>query len=562
MAHISSAMIDVAYFSMEIMLESDIPTYSGGLGVLAGDILRSCADTKTPALGVSLVYSGGVIKQHIEHDGTQSFLDVPWSKNDQLTKLTDRITLSIHGEDVSVGVWRYDIVGLSGYVVPVFLLDTDLPGNSLFARSITQHLYEDKADIRLSQEIILGVGGVYMLKKLGYSHINTYHMNEGHCAFVPLALLEDHAYNDDEVRARCTFTSHTPIPEGHDIFDYEFAYQYAEKYLPWHIRDIAGQDKLHMTHLASTMSKKSFAVSEKHEKVMGHIFPNLEFHHITNGVHHRSWIHPSFQDVYETYIPGSLEDPSKLRNNISKVPDDVLWYTHQQCKAELIHYIQNHSQHTGDDVFDSETLTIALGRRPVPYKRPLLLYHDIERLVSLGSGKLQIVQCGKSHPNDHSSQETIQNLFSIARSLRGIVRITYIENYSPHIARMLVSGADVWLNTPMQPLEASGTSGMKASLNGLVNLSIPDGWWLEAMRMDPQSGYTIGKEIAGLEAQFDNDADAQSLYNCLENDILPAYYNQRSAWITTMKKSIALGGYFNTHRCVKEYAKNAWSRNP
>lgn len=562
MAHVSSALIDVAYFSMEIMLESDIPTYSGGLGVLAGDILRSCADSKIPALGMSLVYSGGVIKQHIQHDGTQSFLDVPWSKNDQLTKLTERITLTIRGEDVIVGVWRYDIVGLSGHVIPVYLLDTDLPGNSDFARSITQHLYEDKADIRLCQEVVLGVGGVYMLKRLGHTHINSYHMNEGHCAFVPLALLEDHAYNDEDVRARCTFTSHTPIPEGHDIFDYEFAYQYAEKYLPWHIRDIAGHDKLHMTHLASTMSKKSFAVSEKHEKVMKHLFPHLDFNHVTNGVHHRTWIHPSFQDVYETYIPGSLEDPSKLRSHISKVPDDVLWHTHQQCKEELVTYINNHSHHTGNEIFDTETCMIALGRRPVPYKRPLLLYHDVERLLKIGSGRIQIVQCGKSHPHDQASQETIRQLFSIAHMLRGKIRISYIENYSPHIARMLVSGADVWLNTPMQPLEASGTSGMKAAMNGVINLSVPDGWWLEATRIDPRAGYSIGKEIEGLEAQFDNDADAHSLYNCLEEGILPTFYDQRSEWISFMKRSIALGGYFNTHRCVKEYARTAWSKNP
>ena len=239
MALTKPALTEVAYFSMEFMLESDIPTYAGGLGVLAGDLLRSCADMGVSAVGVTLVYNGNIFSQHIEPDGSQTFRSVDWRKMDQLTKLTEKITLSIHNETVHVGVWRYDIVGLNGFVVPIYLLDTSFDDNSQWAQNITHNLYADKGDLRISQEIVLGIGGIKMLRKLGYGDIRTYHMNEGHCAFVPLALLEEHEYQDAEVRSLCSFTTHTPIPEGHDTFDYDFAHQYADKYIPWHIRDLS-----------------------------------------------------------------------------------------------------------------------------------------------------------------------------------------------------------------------------------------------------------------------------------------------------------------------------------
>ncbi len=565
------AVTEVAYFSMEIMLETDIPTYSGGLGVLAGDLMRSCADLGVNAVGVSLVYSGEVFHQHIEIDGTQTFLKVQWRKMDQLTKLTNRITLKINNEDVQVAVWRYDIVGLDGSVVPVFLLDTDLPENSDWGREITRNLYADRGDLRISQEVVLGIGGVKMLRELGYHTINTFHMNEGHTAFAPLELEAENDYQDDKVRHMCTFTSHTPIPEGHDKFNYDFAHQFAGDYLPWHIRDIASQEELHMTKLAAHLSKHSFGVSEKHKKVSHHIFPDIDFGHVTNGVHHRTWISPLMQDLYEKHMPGFLQDPGKLKSAIENVPNDELWNCHIMCKQRLIEYVNEHQRAMctddngnsiicDDDYFNADTLTIAMARRPVSYKRPLLLYHDLERLLSFAEGRIQIIQCGKSHPHDEFSQDIVKQIVQISQQLRGRIRVSYLEDYSPRIARFLVAGADVWLNTPMQPLEASGTSGMKASMNGALNFSVPDGWWIEGYRMDPLAGFVIGKEIEGLEASYDNDADADSIYTQLEQTILPMYYDNRDEWINRMKHAISLGAYFNTHRAIREYKRLAWDK--
>lgn len=548
---------DIAYFSMEIMLETHIPTYAGGLGVLAGDILRSCADMTVQAVGVSLIYNGHIFSQHILPDGSQTFHEVEWRKMDQLTKLTDRVTLTIRHEDVHVGVWRYDIVGLDGHVVPVYLLDTALPENSPWGQEISANLYADKGDLRLAQEIVLGIGGVKMLRKLGYTDIKTYHMNEGHCAFVPLALLEEHEYKDDQVRPLCTFTTHTPIPEGHDSFDYAFAHDIGEKYIPWHIKEIASKEKLHMTKLAMNLSKYSNAVSQKHAKVSSHIFPGFSISAIDNGVHHRTWLHPHLQDVYEQCVPGFLKDPGKFKKVAETVADDLLWNAHMHAKRELMSYVNTH---VTDNAFDENVLTLALARRPVAYKRPLLLYHNVQKLLEVGEGKIQIIQCGKSFPYDQYSQDIVRQVVQLANQLKGKIRIVYLENYSPRVARFLVAGADIWLNAPMQPLEASGTSGMKAAINGVLNFSVPDGWWLEGYRMEPEAGFKIGEEISGLDAKFDNDLDSQALYSELGNVIIPMFYQDRVKWIHRMKRAIALGAYFNTHRCVREYTKQAWER--
>ncbi len=559
--------LEVAYFSMEIEMESDIPSYAGGLGVLAGDLLRSCSDMEIPAVGVSLVYSGTVYAQEIQPDGTQTFKEVDWRKMEQFTKLPHRITLRLKGEDVHVGCWRYDFVGLHGFVVPAYLLDTNLQENSEWARSITTNLYEDKWDLRFSQEVVLGVGGVKMLRELGYHNVKTFHMNEGHSSLLSLALLEENEYKDDRVRAETVFTTHTPIPEGHDKFDYALAYSIAETYLPWHIKQIATEESLSMTHLGMNMSKKSIAVSRKHQKVSEHIFPGYTFTYVTNGVHHRSWVGHHMQDLYQRYIPGFLDDPTEL-SHVDRIPDDELWQTHQEAKRELLGYVNKHlksfspmnigADYDKSDHFQEDILTIALARRPVPYKRPLLLYKDVERLRALGKNKIQIIQCGRGHPHDENAKKIIDEIIDISRTLRGDVRIDYLENYSPKIARLLVAGCDVWLNTPMQPLEASGTSGMKAAMNGALNFSVPDGWWIEGYEMSKDAGFVIGKEIAGLEADFDNDADADSIYSQLDTTIIPLYYNNRNEWVRRMKKAISLGAYFNTNRCIREYQEKAW----
>ena len=542
----------VAYFSLEMMLESDIPTYAGGLGVLAGDILRSCADLQIPAIGVSIVYSGDTFYQSVSPDGSQSFIKQDWQKLDQLTKLPDVVEIKIAGAAVRVGCWRYDIVGLSGFVVPAYLLDTNLASNPDWIRDISKNLYA-VGDYRLMQEILIGFGGIKMLRKLGYNSIPTYHLNEGHTGLVTLALLAENNYQDSAVKKSCVFTTHTPIPEGHDKFPYDTAYRLAGDYLPWHIRKIAGENELSLTHLALNLSRKSFAVSSKHREVSTQLFPGYTFDYVTNGVHLRSWVHNHLQDVYNQFLPGWLEDPSLLTKSY-QLTANSLWNAHLECKKKLVAYVNRHLL-PGHPEFDENTLTISLARRPVAYKRPLLPYHDLERLARIGAARLQIIQCGKSHPDDDVSQSFVRQIIEASNKVRDKIKICYLENYSPKIARTLVSGSDVWLNTPNRLLEASGTSGMKAAANGVLNFSILDGWWIEGFAQNQEAGWAIGPATAGNN----DDADADSLYSILESEIIPAFYNRRDDWIRRMKAAITLGSHFSTHRVTQEFLTRAWN---
>lgn len=558
--------LECAYFSMEVMLESDIPTYAGGLGILAGDLLRSCADMSIPVVGVSLVYNDTTYRQIITSDGRQNYEALVWHKNDQLTRLPERVEITIEGQKILVGVWRYDIVGASGFVVPVYLLDTDFIDNSDFARNLTQGLYE--GGVRLAQEVLLGIGGVKMLRKLGYQDVKNFHMNEGHASFVSLALLSENDFKDEWVKPLCVFTTHTPIPEGHDRFDYEYAHKVAGDNLPWHIKDLASEKELHMTILGMSMSKYSFGVSQKHGKVSQAMFPQFNIHAITNGVHHRTWIGTELANIYDKFIPEWFENPYALSQAVEKIPDDALWSAHQEEKRKLLDHVNNHltSVSTEDErrnpseweQFDENVLTISLARRLVPYKRPLLLYSDLDRLLSIGDGKLQIIQCGKAAPGDESAKNFVQQIIDISKKLRGRIKVVYLENYSPLLARQLVRGSDVWLNTPKRPLEASGTSGMKAAMNGVLNFSILDGWWIEGYKNDPLSGFSIGQMDESVTPANDDTTDIIDMYSKLENEIIPLYYSDHKQWVLRMKHAITLGSYFNTHRVISEYRMKAW----
>ena len=560
--------LKVAYFSLEMMLESDIPTYAGGLGVLAGDLLRSCADLKIPAVGITLVYSGDTFSQIINLDGSQSFYRSDWQKLDQLVKLPTRVSLELDSTRIEIGCWRYDIIGASGFIVPIFMLDTNFLGNPDWAKEITVNLYSSKPETRICQELVLGLGGLKMLRALGYDKVNTFHLNEGHSSFLTLGLLAENNWQDEAVRKLCVFTTHTPVPEGHDKFDYGLAYRFAGPHLPWHIKKIAGQDCLSMSHLALNLSRKAFAVSEKHRLVSEHLFPGFKFDFVTNGVYHRNWTAPTMQNLFDKYLPGWLEDPGLLSQAPQKIPDADLWNHHIDAKTKLVHIVNRHltsisslneKEHPlKSELFDTDTLTVSLARRPVAYKRPLLLYRDLERFVRIGSGKLQIIQCGKSHADDDISQGIVREIVNHSKNFRDVIKIAYLENYSPKIARILISGSSVWLNTPRRPLEASGTSGMKAALNGTINFSVLDGWWIEAKRQNPSSGWSIGADEGSLDPTDSDAADAEDLYSKLEHEIIPMYYDHRQDWIAKMKQSISLGSYFNTHRCVRDYLQKAW----
>jgi starch phosphorylase len=561
--------IEAAYFSMEIMLESDIPTYAGGLGILAGDIMRSCADMQVPAAAVSLVYSGNTFNQKINADGSQTFDQTEWKKKDQLVKLQTEIILTIRKQRVFVHVWRYDIVGLSGFIVPVYLLDTDFSSNEEWARDITKNLYSGGEEVRINQEYLLGVGGVRVLRKLGYKNIKNFHLNEGHASFVGLELLKENNYDLNKVKSQTVFTTHTPVPEGHDQFNYDKVYEFIGPDLPLNIKELATTDSLHMTQLGFNTSKYSFGVSKKHAKVSKKMFPDKDIHSITNGVHAPTWVSWQMQDLYNKYLPGWQED-NKLFSGAKKIPSDALWKTHLECKQELVDFVnkrltavsnqEERESPTEYDLFDADTLTISMARRPVAYKRPLLLYSDLERFLRIGVGKVQIIQCGKSHPDDGVSKDFVRQIIQTSKRLRTVLRIVYLENYSPKIARMLVAGSDVWLNTPRRPMEASGTSGMKAAMNGTINFSILDGWWQEAFRTNPESGFSIGpnQENVEYETEEGDTSDANDLYKKLSSEVIPLYYDHHDDWIGKMKKSIKLGAYFNTDRVVEEYRRKAW----
>lgn len=546
-------MIKNAYFTMEVGFKNKIPTFAGGLGILAADLMRSCADMQVPVACVTMCWKHGYTHQEVAADGSQSFSDVSWDPEAELTKLDTTVAVQIEGRTVTVGAWMYPLKS-GKHVVPVYFLDTDLIQNSQEDRDITKYLYGGNLAMRVKQEVVLGIGGVRMLRALGHNEIGHFHLNEGHSAFLTLELLRENNFDDKEVRKLCAFTTHTPVAAGHDVFPYDLSWKIVGDMLPWHIKNLAGDDMLSMTMLAMNESAYTCGVSRIHGKVAADMLGNGHIDYITNGIHHPTWASPAIQKVLDAHIPGWKAQPSLLKNVLS-IPNEDLWKAHQLNKKRLCEEVR---QRTGTE-FSPDVLTIVAARRIVPYKQTELLYADMERLLSLANGRLQIVHSGNSHPNDSFSQEIVRHITQRAKDSKGKISIAYLPNHSPDSARILTAGADIWLNTPERLKEASGTSGMKAAMNGGINLSILDGWWAEAYAMDPESGWRIGPEMGhgGIEEMAKQDAE--DLYTQLEYEILPSYYAaSKDGWIERMKRSIALLAYFNTHRCIEEYLQKAW----
>jgi starch phosphorylase len=551
-----SKRLDVAYFTMEIGLKASIPTFAGGLGVLAADLMRSAADLKLNAACVTMCWQFGYLRQKLRNDGSQEYMDIAWNPDDELTLLPERVTVMVEGRSVAVGARVLELKSGS-HSVPVYFLDTNLPENPQDLRDICKHLYGGDGRMRLMQEAVLGFGGVRMLRKLGYNDIKNFHLNEGHCAFVPLELLKERGFSDDAVRASCAFTTHTPLKAGHDVFQYDLAWKVIGDGLPWHIKKLAGEDALSMTRLAMTLSHYTCGVSRIHGEVSRQMLENPAVDSITNGIHHTEWACPDMQELFDRYIPEWRKNPSLLGSRASALPDGELWEAHMKAKNRLIAHVNASSP---DVPFDSDTLTIASARRVVGYKRPELLYTNLKRLREVGSGKLQIVHAGNAHPGDSFAMDVIRHMIDHSKELRGSIRMVYLPNYSPDLAKLLVSGADVWLNTPMRLLEASGTSGMKACLNGVLNLSTLDGWWIEGYEKDPEAGWRIGPLASSLGADDTRIIDAEDVYTQLQYEVIPEYYHSDHArWIGRMKRAIALLGHFNANRCVEEYVRKAWN---
>ena len=547
--------LTVAYFSMEIGLKSAIPTYAGGLGILTADLMQSCADLGVNAVCVTGCWKHGYLRQTLNPDGSQRYEEIEWDQAAYLKRLPERVTVTIEGQPVVVGAWRLDLKGAKG-TVPVIFLDTSLPENPPEVHRITHRLYGGDQAMRIRQELVLGIGGVRMLRALGYNDIGTYHMNEGHAAFLTLELLRERQWKDEDVRRSCAFTTHTPIEAGHDVFSYDLAERIAGDNLPWHIRKIAGENALSMTKLAMTMSRYTCGVSRIHAEVSRRMFPGVSIDAITNGVHHITWSSEEMQALFDRRSKGWREDPSILTSTCRDFEDGELWQAHQAAKMRLMAEV---NRRTGL-AFDPEILTIASARRVVSYKQPELLYENIERLADVCHGRVQIVHSGNAHPSDAFAQGVIQRMVERSHKLKDKVKIAYLENYNPDLARLLVQGADVWLNTPMRLHEASGTSGMKACLNGVLNFSTLDGWWIEGYERDPEAGWRIGPLALATNIDTTRAIDAEDIYTELQYQLIPEYYyDGRARFLRRMKRAIGLLGYFNSHRCVQEYLQKAWN---
>jgi starch phosphorylase len=558
----------IAYFSMEIGLETGMPTYSGGLGVLAGDTIRAAADLKVPMVAITLLYRKGYFYQRLDANGSQMEEPAEWVVSDFLEEMPDRTSVLLEGRTVTLRAWKYEVHGAGGYNVPVYFLDTDLPDNSEKDRTITHFLYGGDQEYRLRQEAILGIGGVRMLRALGYDRIERFHMNEGHSGLLTLELLEEEmkktgrkTINSQDiitVREKCIFTTHTPVPAGQDQFPMDLVNRVIgfREYFDKMKEIFCCENLLNMTYLGLNLSYYVNGVAKKHGEVSRMMFGGYLIDAITNGVHAATWVADPFQKLYDHYIPGWRQDSFSLRYALS-IPKKEVWNAHGQTKKQLIQYV-NRETNAGMDV---DLLTIGFARRTTPYKRGDLLFTDLERLrnISTKIAPFQIIYSGKAHPQDQGGKELIKRIFQFKEALKKEIKIAYLENYDMELGKMITSGVDLWLNTPQPPLEASGTSGMKAALNGVPSLSIMDGWWLEG-HIEGITGWAIG-DGALTERPPGPANDAASLYEKLEQVILPLFYRDQDHFIDVMLHCIALNGsFFNTHRMVQQYVLNAYFR--
>lgn len=558
----------IAYFSMEIGIQNDIPTYSGGLGVLAGDTIRSSADLKLPMVAVSIISKKGYFRQELDEKGKQRELSDAWNPSRYMTLLPNKVAVQIEGRSVLIQAWLYEVKSPIGGSIPVFFLDTDIEENTQDDKDITSYLYGGDQAYRLKQEIVLGIGGVRILHELGFE-IKKHHMNEGHSSLLTIELLnmykrpieevwdERLVWDINKIKDLCVFTTHTPVEAGHDKFSYELVEGILGELIPFDVlKELGGRDCLNMTLLGLNLSEYINGVAKKHMEISRGMFPGYEISAVTNGVHSYTWTYDSFKKLFDKYLPGWANEP-ELFVRIGRIPDDELWNAHMEAKNNLLDYIK---RETGIGLA-SDVLTIGFARRATAYKRPDLLFSDIERLGKIGAGKLQVVYAGKAHPKDELGRQLIEKIFSFKEMLKDKIKIVYLKNYDMNIALKLTSGVDVWLNTPLRPLEASGTSGMKAAHNGVLNFSVLDGWWIEG-HIEGFTGWSIGPppDETMITEKIDTK-DADDLYNKLEYIIIPLFYGDRHAWIRMMQNAIGKNAYyFNSHRMMRRYVTEAYIR--
>jgi glycogen phosphorylase len=557
------AEASVGYFSMEIALEDALPSYCGGLGVLAGDHLRAAADLGLRVVGVTLLYRSGYFHQSFGPEGDQREEPVRWSPEDWLEPLEVSTSVVLAGRAVKVRPWCRWIVGRGGHRVPVLFLDTDVEGNDAADRAIADQLYGGSPEHRLRQEAILGLGGPPVLEQLGFE-LETFHMNEGHSSLLTLALLRADsggtaatAARLDAVRRRCVFTTHTPVPEGHDRFPVTMVRALLGDESVTALRQLGGlvNRELNMTTLGMSSSRFANAVSMRHAEVTRAMFPDRTVRSITNGVHASRWVAPSVADLLGRFVPEWWRENSSLRY-ASAIPLPDLEEAHRVAKQSLIDLVE---KETGV-VLDPGALTLGAARRAAGYKRLDLLLSDLKRLrrIAETAGPLQIVCAGKAHPSDPGGKAVIVRIHEAAEKLKGAVAVAFLPDYSMDKAAVLCAGSDLWVNTPTKPQEASGTSGMKAAINGVPSLSVLDGWWLEG-HVEGVTGWAVGDD----SPKSDTRRETEDLYGKLESVIAPLFYGAPDRFSVVRRSAIALNGaYFTAERMVRQYAAFAYAEQP
>jgi glycogen phosphorylase len=600
----------IAYFSMEFGLHETLPIYSGGLGVLAGDHLKEASDLGLPLVGVGFMYAQGYFSQRISEDGWQEALNNPLTFADLPVLLVSRnggpVTVEVEFPDrkLSLHVWEVRVGR-----IPLFLLDSNVEGNTDMDRLLTARLYWSDLDRRVMQEVLLGIGGVRMLRALGV-HPSVWHMNEGHAAFLTLERARELVENGDtfdraieKTRGQNVFTTHTPVPAGND----EFPLWLMDNYLAaiWsqlgltseQFYDLARQEqsyseKFSMGILALKNSKGRNAVSELHGHVareMWHFLwknervEDVPITHVTNGVHTANWMARRLRLLLDLHFGEGwmdrLDDPN-LWEKLDSLPPEALWEVHQHLKRKLNFYLRERVRDrwtvggfhpvqvvSSGVLLNPYVLTIGFARRFATYKRASLILTDVERLlhvINRPNMPVQIIFAGKAHPADEPGKQLIQRIYRTVKRAETGGRLVFVEDYDMNLARYLVQGVDVWMNTPRRPMEASGTSGMKAGLNGALNFSVLDGWWREAY--NGRNGWSIGEDKQSETSDAQDQADAADLYNTLENEIIPLFYdrdinNVPVEWVGRMKESIkTVAPQFSTRRMVKEYVEKLYSK--
>jgi starch phosphorylase len=548
----------IGYFSNEIHFHDLVPTVAGGLGILAGDMLRSAADMQFPMVGVTLLPRKGYFHQQLLPDGTQIAQPVKWRVEDHLTPTGVKIKIPLQDREVTGTAWRHEIKGCTGGKGPIICIDTDLPENTPYDRTLTDYLYGGDKDYRLAQEILLGIGGARMLDALGYK-IFKHHINEGHAAFIAAEMVrkakEEHGNLSAEeihqiVRNQLFFTTHTPVPAGHDKYPAWKIKQAIPFFPDEYLGHLVEGEYLNMTLLGLYFSAYPNGVAINHGRISRDMFPEYPIDSITNGIHSATWASKHMQAVFDKHIPAWRVNPQTLRYALN-IPAEEIDAAQKLAKMDM-NAVLNSRYNAG---FDNDIFTIGFARRSASYKRGDLLTSDHEQLIRIYDevGPFQIVEAGKAHPQDEPGKELIKTIFRHIEALRDKIRIVYPENYDIALAKLLVSGVDLWLNNPRKPMEASGTSGMKAAVNGVPQLSTLDGWWLEGC-FEGITGWAIGDKSLSTDEQ-----DRASLYEKLPVPI-NTFYNKPGEWREIKKNCIGINAsFFNSHRMLEQYA-NAYLR--